>query len=65
MRLPRAGKTTFFVYNQSKIDSLPNDKMNEFKHQLTILEEENKLLVGEVKSYTAGNVYEILTIGAP
>ena len=59
MWLPRAGKTSFFVYNQSKIDSLPTDRINEFKHELTILEEGNKLLIGEVKSYTTGNVYKI------
>jgi hypothetical protein len=60
-----SGKTSFFVYNQSKIKSLPNDKINEFQHEVTKLEEENKLLSGEVKSHVAGNVSEILTIAAP
>ena len=55
------GKTSFFVYNQSKIDSLTNDKINEFQLELTKLEEENKILSGEVKSHTAGNVSEIET----
>jgi 26S proteasome regulatory subunit, ATPase 3, interacting protein len=49
-----AGKTSFFVYNQQKIESIQSDKLAELKTELTSLEDENKLLLNEVKTYTAG-----------
>lgn len=52
-----AGKTSFFVYNQQKIESIQSDKLAELKTELTSLEDENKLLVNEVKTYTAGILY--------
>ena len=52
------GKTTFYVYNQSKIDSLPNDKIKELNGELITLEDENKLLSAEVKSYSGGKVQD-------
>jgi 26S proteasome regulatory subunit, ATPase 3, interacting protein len=49
-----AGKTSFFVYNQEKIESMPSDKLVELKKDLVSLEDENKLLANEVKTYTIG-----------
>jgi len=49
-----AGKTTFFVYNQEKIESMPSEKLAELKKDLASLEDENKLLANEVKIYTTG-----------
>ena len=49
-----AGKTSFFVYNQDKIESMPSDKLVELKKDLASLEEGNKLLANEVKTYTTG-----------
>lgn len=49
-----AGKTSFFVYNQEKIESMPSDKLVELKKDLVSLEDENKLLANEVKTYTTG-----------
>lgn len=49
-----AGKTSFFVYNQEKIESMPSDKLLELKKDLASLEDENKLLANEVKTYTIG-----------
>ncbi|KAF8813729.1 TBPIP-domain-containing protein [Phlegmacium glaucopus] len=46
------GKTTFFVYNQEKIESMPSEKLAELKKDLASLEDENKLLANEVKIYT-------------
>jgi 26S proteasome regulatory subunit, ATPase 3, interacting protein len=48
------GKTSFFVYNQEKIESMPSDKLVELKKDLVSLEDENKLLANEVKTYTIG-----------
>jgi hypothetical protein len=42
------------VYNQEKIESMPSDKLLELKKDLASLEEENKLLANEVKTYTIG-----------
>ncbi|KAF9788271.1 TBPIP-domain-containing protein [Thelephora terrestris] len=47
------GKSTFFVYNQSKIDNLPAEKLVTLEAQLKEAEEENKLLAAEVKSLSA------------
>ena len=49
-----AGKTCFFVYNQEKIESMPSDKLVELKKDLASLEDKNKLLANEVKTYTIG-----------
>ncbi|KAF8971073.1 TBPIP-domain-containing protein [Flammula alnicola] len=46
------GKTTFFVYNQEKIDCLPNEKIADLNTELLKLEDENKLLAAEVKTYS-------------
>ena len=48
------GKSTFFVYNQSKIEELPAEKLATLEAQLKDVEEENKLLTVEVKSLSAG-----------
>jgi 26S proteasome regulatory subunit (ATPase 3-interacting protein) len=48
------GKSTFFVYNQSKIESLPAEKLVTLDGQLKDVEEENKLLTAEVRSLSAG-----------
>ncbi|CAA7259152.1 unnamed protein product [Cyclocybe aegerita] len=47
------GKTTFFVYNQEKIDSLPPDKIADLKSELAKIEGENKALAAEVKSHSS------------
>jgi hypothetical protein len=51
---PLPGKSTFFVYNQSKIENLPAEKLATLEAQLKDVEEENKLLTVEVKSLSAG-----------
>jgi len=53
---PVTGKTTFFVYNQAKIDCLPNEKINELKSEVSKIEDENQALSGDLKAYTAGKV---------
>lgn len=52
------GKTTFYVYNQSKIESLPNDRIKEINEELITLEEDNKLLSAEVKLYSGGKLQD-------
>ena len=42
------------MYNQEKIGSIPSDKLAELKKDLASLEDENKLLANEVKTYTTG-----------
>ena len=49
-----AGKTSFFVYNQEKIESMPSEKLAELKKDLASLEDRNKLLTNDVKIYTIG-----------
>ena len=51
---PIPGKSTFFVYSQSKIENLPAEKLATLDAQLKDVEEENKLLTAEVKSLSAG-----------
>jgi len=48
------GKSTFFVYNQSKMEDLPAEKLAALETQLKEVEEENKLLAAEVKSLSTG-----------
>jgi 26S proteasome regulatory subunit (ATPase 3-interacting protein) len=48
------GKSTFFVYNQSKIENLPAEKLGILEAQLKEVEEENKLLAAEAKTLSAG-----------
>ena len=48
------GKSTFFVFNQSKIENLPAEKLATLETQLKDVEEENKLLTAETKSLSAG-----------
>lgn len=48
------GKSAFFVYNQSKIEDLPAEKLAILETQLKEVEEENKLLTVEVKTILAG-----------
>ena len=45
------------MYNQEKIESMPSDKLVELKKDLASLEDENKLLANEVKTYTIGILY--------
>ena len=42
------------MYNQEKIESMPSDKLVELKKDLASLEDKNKLLANEVKTYTIG-----------
>jgi len=51
---PFLGKSTFFVYNQSKIENLPAERLVTLDEQLKDVEEENKLLTAEAKSLSAG-----------
>ncbi|KAF8895721.1 TBPIP-domain-containing protein [Gymnopilus junonius] len=46
------GKTTFFVYNQAKIECLPSEKISDLKAELSKVEEENQALTTVVKSYS-------------
>ncbi|KAF8160878.1 TBPIP-domain-containing protein [Crassisporium funariophilum] len=46
------GKTTFFVYNQAKIECMPMEKISELKQELSTIEDENKLLTAEMKTLT-------------
>lgn len=48
------GKSTFFVYNQSKMEDLPAEKLAGLEVQLKEVGEENKLLTAEVKSLSTG-----------
>lgn len=49
------GKTTFFVYNQAKIDCLPQEKITALNTELSQLEDENKELATQVRTLSAGN----------
>ena len=49
-----AGKTTFFVYNQAKIDCLPQEKIAALNTELTRIEDENKELATEGKRLAGG-----------
>ena len=49
-----AGKTSFFVYNQERIESMPSEKLVELKKDLASLEDANKLLANDVKAHTIG-----------
>ena len=49
-----AGKTTFFVYNQAKIDCLPQEKIAALNTELTRIEDENKELAAEGKRLAGG-----------
>ncbi|KAF9482199.1 TBPIP-domain-containing protein [Pholiota conissans] len=46
------GKTTFFVYNQAKIDCLPQEKITALNTELVKLEDANKELVTQVRTLT-------------
>jgi len=54
VQLIASGKTTFFVYNQAKIDALPGDAIAGLKTELSTVEEESKLLGSEAKSLSTG-----------
>lgn len=51
---PLPGKTTFFVYNQAKIECLSNENILKSKNELAALEDQNQILSAELKSLTAG-----------
>ena len=42
------------MYSQEKIESMSAEKLAELKKDLESLEDENKLLANEVKTYTTG-----------
>jgi hypothetical protein len=47
-------KTSFFVYNQAKIDYLANEKNKELKSEVSKIEDENQVLSGDLKACSAG-----------
>jgi 26S proteasome regulatory subunit (ATPase 3-interacting protein) len=49
------GKTTFFVYNQAKIDCLPQEKITALNTELAQVEDENKELATQVRTLSTGN----------
>lgn len=49
-----AGKTTFFVYNQSKIDTVPVEQIARFEEEYKETDEENKVLVADLRIATSG-----------
>ncbi|KAF9017524.1 TBPIP-domain-containing protein [Hymenopellis radicata] len=44
------GKTTFFVANQAKLDTVPAEKLAVLEEEQKQIDEENKVLVAELKS---------------
>lgn len=48
------GKTTFFVVNQSSLEVIPAEKLASLESELKTVEEENTLLVADVKGLSAG-----------
>lgn len=49
-----AGKTTFFVANQAKIDTMPSDAIALLEAEYKTVDEENKVLSSEIKSANSG-----------
>lgn len=50
----RTGKTTFFVANQANLEDMPAEKLAALEAQYKTMEEENKVLMTEVKAASAG-----------
>ncbi len=48
------GKTTFFVANQAKLDTVPAEKLAVLEEEQKQIDEENKVLVAELKSANSG-----------
>jgi 26S proteasome regulatory subunit (ATPase 3-interacting protein) len=48
------GKSTFFVANQSNLESVPSDKLSSLEEELKTLEEDNKVLAADVKAASTG-----------
>ena len=48
------GKTTFFVANQANLEDMPADKLASLESEYNAIQEDNKTLMGEVRSATAG-----------
>ena len=48
------GKTTFFVANQANLEDMPAEKLSALEAEYKKLDEENKMLAGEVKTLGAG-----------
>ncbi|THH17913.1 hypothetical protein EW146_g3001 [Bondarzewia mesenterica] len=48
------GKTTFFVANQNNIDTMPSEKLAALELESKTVEEDNKALVAEVRTLSAG-----------
>ena len=49
-----AGKTTFFVANQDKIESMAAEKIASLEAEIKTMEVENTSLALQVKAYSAG-----------
>lgn len=52
-----SGKTTFFVANQANIDSMLPDKVAELEAEYKSIEDENKMLAAELRSYSSGDFF--------
>ena len=48
------GKTTFFVANQSTIDSIPPEKLATLETELKSIEEENTELIAKLRTHNSG-----------
>ncbi|KAI9069956.1 TBPIP-domain-containing protein [Trametes sanguinea] len=47
------GKTTFFVANQANLEDMPSEKLNALEAELKRIDEQNKVMVADVKSVGA------------
>ena len=51
---PSKAKSTFFVAKQSNLEDIPAEKLAALEEEQKKLEEENKVLVAEVKTASTG-----------
>lgn len=51
------GKTTFFVINQATIDSIPAEKLTALEAEQKAIDEENKMLAADLRSFNIGKLY--------
>ena len=54
-----AGKTTFFVANQEKLEDVSAEKLADLEKEHKIIEEENKTLAAEVRTLSTGTLIHI------
>jgi 26S proteasome regulatory subunit (ATPase 3-interacting protein) len=61
------GKTTFFVANQTKIESMPPEKVATLEAEYKSIDDENKIATAELRTLNAGNerLLEIFSTNPP